>query len=730
MDSSCLKNRDTNQMHDVSDLLAKDLAKRFLEKEQEKDVSDLLAKDLEKRLIKRDHQNKEIDSNTEKLTKQKKKTDLNNLNKKTADELIENTLQELESLNNLLNHALDKTLGLNEIKTPLNLIESTNCKRKQSTELNKEDKQNDSLEFKVPRSPKRLKVKLKSSNKDPLTTATTQQIKKDLEEDLEEGECKKHKKKKKKKDEKHVHRCKKHRKKTPSTEIEDLNLKKHHHSDTTTNQSTTPSSSSREKQYYEDDFKDYREEEDKYYYSSRKSTRNYYESLSPTRYSDDYYDKYSYKDKYRYNDKQDYDFRSSVSSDKYKENDKFNMKKLRNENSITNWTKFCRKIQKDDEFYSDDDHSSIESRDFYSDDDDKQSIISERFINRESLKSKEIKFEIRDFKSRQARSAIDIKKELMDQFPVSSGVKHQWKDVDPLKKDQDKKEESTKQKSNKSTKEKELEDKVDDFLNKHVNNEENSKNGFDIGSIMSQRLAALKILATDASNLTALNQLMQADSLINEWSLSKSNKEIEEKQAEVSSSFQTYSDFTKAAKSKDGIGMALLQKMGWQPGQGLGKNNEGLIEPLIPELKLDTKGLITDEEKCKKNNVQSMYNIPQIDNVNTSKIANQNKTINNQQPIANSCEQLTKIANQSIVNGKHPVNILQEVCSKKRWKQANYTIVNENGPAHKKNFLVKCTLNNVDYLPSFTSPNKKLAKAISAIVCLQAFGLIDYDELG
>lgn len=129
--------------------------------------------------------------------------------------------------------------------------------------------------------------------------------------------------------------------------------------------------------------------------------------------------------------------------------------------------------------------------------------------------------------------------------------------------------------------------------------------------------------------------------------------------------------------------------------------------------------MIADEEKNKKNNVLNMYNIPQISNVN--------KSVQKNQPT--SCEQLTQIANQSIVNGKHPVNILQEVCSKRKWTQPTYTIISEDGPAHKKNFLIKCNLNKVDYVPSFSSPNKKLAKAIAAIVCLQAFGLVDGDEI-
>lgn len=38
------------------------------------------------------------------------------------------------------------------------------------------------------------------------------------------------------------------------------------------------------------------------------------------------------------------------------------------------------------------------------------------------------------------------------------------------------------------------------------------------------------------------------------------------------------------------MGMALLQKMGWRPGEGLGKNKEGTLEPLKLEIKMDKKG--------------------------------------------------------------------------------------------------------------------------------------------
>lgn len=46
------------------------------------------------------------------------------------------------------------------------------------------------------------------------------------------------------------------------------------------------------------------------------------------------------------------------------------------------------------------------------------------------------------------------------------------------------------------------------------------------------------------------------------------------------------------------MGMHLLKKMGWKPGEGLGKDKSGSLQPLMLEVKLDKKGLLADEEVC------------------------------------------------------------------------------------------------------------------------------------
>jgi hypothetical protein len=52
-----------------------------------------------------------------------------------------------------------------------------------------------------------------------------------------------------------------------------------------------------------------------------------------------------------------------------------------------------------------------------------------------------------------------------------------------------------------------------------------------------------------------------------------------------------------APEFKGGIGEHLLKKMGWSSGQGLGRNMDGPIEPLILDVKADRKGLYSAKDK-------------------------------------------------------------------------------------------------------------------------------------
>lgn len=40
-----------------------------------------------------------------------------------------------------------------------------------------------------------------------------------------------------------------------------------------------------------------------------------------------------------------------------------------------------------------------------------------------------------------------------------------------------------------------------------------------------------------------------------------------------------------------GVGLHLMQKMGWKEGEGLGRSGDGTLEPLAVDIKADRKGL-------------------------------------------------------------------------------------------------------------------------------------------
>jgi len=143
--------------------------------------------------------------------------------------------------------------------------------------------------------------------------------------------------------------------------------------------------------------------------------------------------------------------------------------------------------------------------------------------------------------------------------------------------------------------------------------------------------------------------------------------------------------FTKAAPVSGGIGKMLLQRMGWNEGEGLGQNKQGNLEPLMLDVKVDRKGLTSSGEKPQKTS-----HVPVVKDL----------------------------------SGKHPVSALVELCNRRRWGAPDFQVVHESGPDHKKNFLFKVCINGMEYQPSIASNNKKHAKAQAATVCLQELGLV------
>ncbi|CAG5100995.1 Similar to Son: Protein Son (Drosophila melanogaster) [Cotesia congregata] len=224
----------------------------------------------------------------------------------------------------------------------------------------------------------------------------------------------------------------------------------------------------------------------------------------------------------------------------------------------------------------------------------------------------------------------------------------------------------------------------------------------DIGTIVSQRLAAMRKLKENPNDVQALNEIYQAQNEMKTWAESKqmpgqftgSTGVKVLSAAELTSGYQTWArkdQLTSATPVSGGMGMALLQKMGWRPGEGLGKNKEGTLEPLQLEIKLDKRGLVSHQDV----------------GVRTGK--------NPGKPVVPTIKTL---------EGKHPVSLLGEYCSKRKFGAPVYELCFECGPDHKKNFLFKVKVNGIEYKPSVASPNKKQAKAEAAQICLQTLGLL------
>ncbi|XP_043669525.1 protein Son isoform X3 [Vespula pensylvanica] len=223
----------------------------------------------------------------------------------------------------------------------------------------------------------------------------------------------------------------------------------------------------------------------------------------------------------------------------------------------------------------------------------------------------------------------------------------------------------------------------------------------DIGSIVSQRLAAMRKLRENPNDVGALNEMYRAQNEMRTWAESKqmpgqftgSTGAKVLSPAELTSGYQAWAhkdQLVSAQPVSGGMGMALLQKMGWRPGEGLGKNKEGTLEPLQLEVKLDKRGLISEQDIGQKTNKTAKPIVPAI------------KTL----------------------EGKHPVSLLGEYCSKRKLGAPVYELCFECGPDHRKNFLFKVKVNGIEYKPSVASPNKKQAKAEAAQICLQTLGLL------
>ncbi|XP_066999479.2 protein Son isoform X2 [Anabrus simplex] len=400
--------------------------------------------------------------------------------------------------------------------------------------------------------------------------------------------------------------------------------------------------------------------------------------------------------------------------------------------SVAELTDFCKQLSKKEAMGSVSSDSGGEDR-HHSSDSENERPFHHPFQIKERPSS--IVLNIRNsvqlpVKTLQEKTA-EQSKQLRIQFPVSSGQQHQkeWIPVSP------KKEETL-------AVAKIPEPKVYPHLlpKGEVFPATANTEGLDIGSIVSQRLTAMRKLQENPNDSQALTEMYQAQKDMQVWAESKQQPGQFTgttgvrvlTAAELSSGFQAWAkkdQLKEATPVSGGMGMTLLQKMGWRPGEGLGKNKEGTLEPLQLEVKMDKKGLVSQEELGQRlvlpHSQQQV--LLQQQQQQQQQLHQQQQHQQQQQQLLQQQQQQQQMMQQQVLAktaGKHPVSLLVELCSKRKWGAPHFELLFECGPDHRKNFLFRVRVDGVEYKPSVASPNKKQAKAEAATVCLQSLGVL------
>lgn len=134
----------------------------------------------------------------------------------------------------------------------------------------------------------------------------------------------------------------------------------------------------------------------------------------------------------------------------------------------------------------------------------------------------------------------------------------------------------------------------------------------------------------------------------------------------------------------------MMEKMGWCEGQGLGARKQGPLEPILPSIKQDMKGLASEGEKVSSLAQRLLSHLPD----NTTRL---------------------------------PVTMLEEYCAGRQLAAPQYELMEEAGPPHKKLFVMRVKVNDIYYQPTVACMTKKEAKHLAAVVSLQAFGILPKD---
>lgn len=228
----------------------------------------------------------------------------------------------------------------------------------------------------------------------------------------------------------------------------------------------------------------------------------------------------------------------------------------------------------------------------------------------------------------------------------------------------------------------------------------------DIGKVLKQRTEAQRKVLSTPNDFDAHRALREANEQISLWAALKSLPgeytgttglrllSADELQPH-NPKFHAWvkkDQFRNAAPATTGLGRMMLEKMGWRPGEGLGKDATGNVEPLVLDVKSDRKGLMAEEEMTikQRNKANAQNNVP-VD-----------------------------------LSTKNPISLIMELCAKRRWNAPSFSC-EESGADHLKMFIWTVAINNVEYRPMCGSKQKKEGKAVAAQVALQSLGVLPRD---
>ncbi|XP_017007618.3 protein Son [Drosophila takahashii] len=245
----------------------------------------------------------------------------------------------------------------------------------------------------------------------------------------------------------------------------------------------------------------------------------------------------------------------------------------------------------------------------------------------------------------------------------------------------------------------------------------------DVSSIITQRLSAIRRLQDNPADSEALKMMYNAQRNMSSWANSKhlpgqftgSTGAQVMKAHELNSGPQLWvrkDQMTSTKPVTGGMGMALLQKMGWKPGEGLGRCKTGSLQPLLLDVKLDKRGLVSRED---------------LKQPPTRPSGAQRRNKNAAGPAGGGGPggAATGGAGAPLVTqDKHPVCVLNELTSKNKWTPPQYKLRQDIGPAHNRSFLFSVEINGQTYTPERGCNNKKEAKLNAAAICLRALGIL------